>query len=49
MLESIAIALIIVWALGLIASYSLGGFLHLLLIAAIVMILVRATERRRMY
>lgn len=41
MLLTIAILLLILWGLGLITSYTLGGFIHLLLIIAIIMILVR--------
>lgn len=46
MLESIAIVLLILWALGLATSYSVGGFIHLLLVIAVVMILIRVTQRR---
>ena len=41
MLYTIAVILIIFWLLGLVTSYTLGGFIHLLLIVAIIMILVR--------
>jgi len=41
MLETIAIVLVILWLLGLVSSYTLGGFIHVLLVAALVMILVR--------
>lgn len=47
MLESIAIVLLILWALGLITSYSMGGLIHLLLVAAIVIVLVRVIQGRR--
>ncbi len=47
MLESIAIILVILWALGLVSSYSMGGFIHILLVVAIVMILVRVVQGRR--
>lgn len=47
MLESIAILLLILWALGLITSYSLGGFIHILLVAAVVIIVVRVLQGRR--
>lgn len=47
MLEAIAIVLLILWALGLTTSYFLGGFIHLLLVAAVIMILIRVTQRRR--
>ena len=41
MLESIAAILLILWLLGLVTSYTLGGFIHLLLVVAIVIILIR--------
>jgi len=41
MLETIAIILVILWILGLVSSYTMGGFIHILLVIAIVMILVR--------
>jgi len=41
MLITIAIILIILWVLGLVTSYTIGGFIHVLLIAAIIMILIR--------
>lgn len=47
MLETIAIILLILWALGLVSSYSMGGLIHLLLVVAIVMILVRVIQGRR--
>jgi len=47
MLETIAIILIILWLLGLVSSYTMGGFIHLLLIIAIVMILLRVIQGRR--
>jgi Family of unknown function (DUF5670) len=45
MLETIAIILIILWVLGLVSSYTLGGFIHILLVIAIVMVLVRFIGR----
>ena len=45
MLETIAIILVILWLLGLVSSYTLGGFIHILLVIAIVMILVRFIKR----
>ncbi len=41
MLTTIAIVLLILWLLGFVTSYTLGGFIHILLVVAIVMILVR--------
>lgn len=45
MLETIAIILIILWVLGLVSAYTMGGFIHILLVIAIVMILVRVIGR----
>jgi hypothetical protein len=42
MLETIAIVLVILWLLGLVSSYTMGGFIHLLLVVALITILVRA-------
>ncbi len=46
MLESIALILIILWALGLVSAYTLGGFIHILLVIAIIVILVRVIQGR---
>lgn len=46
MLETIAIILLILWLLGLVSSYTLGGFIHLLLILAIIVVLVRVIRGR---
>ena len=46
MLGTIAIILIILWLLGLVTAYTLGGFIHILLVIAIVMILVRVIQGR---
>ena len=43
---TIAIILIVLWALGLITSFSLGGFIHILLVAAVIMILIRLIQGR---
>lgn len=47
MLETIAIVLLVLWALGLVSSYSMGGFIHVLLVVAIVVILIRVIQGRR--
>ncbi len=47
MLGTIAIILIVLWLLGLVSSYTMGGFIHLLLVLAIIMILVRLIQGRR--
>lgn len=41
MLETIAIVLVLLWLLGLVSSYTLGGFIHVLLVVALVAIVVR--------
>jgi hypothetical protein len=48
MLETIAIILLILWLLGLVSSYTMGGFIHVLLIIAIVVILLRVIQGRRL-
>lgn len=47
MLETIAIILLILWVLGLATSYTIGGFIHILLVVAIVVILIRVIQGRR--
>ena len=47
MLEVIAVVLLLMWALGMVSSYTLGGFIHLLLVLAIVVVLVRVIQGRR--
>ena len=46
MLFTIAVVLIILWALGLVSSYTIGGFIHVLLVIAIVVILLRLISGR---
>lgn len=46
MLETIAVILLVLWALGLVTSYSMGGFIHVLLVIAIVVILLRVFRGR---
>jgi len=41
MLETIAVILIIFWLLGLVTAFTIGGFIHILLVVAIIMILIR--------
>ena len=47
MLYTIAVVLLILWLLGFVSSYTIGGFLHILLVVAVVMILVRIIQGRR--
>ena len=48
MLETIAVILIILWVLGLVSAYTMGGLIHLLLVIAIVVILLRVIQGRRL-
>jgi hypothetical protein len=45
MLETIAVILIILWLLGLVTSYTMGGFIHILLVIAVVVVLLRVIRR----
>ncbi len=47
MLYTIAVVLIILWLLGLVGSYAMGGFIHILLVIAVVMILVNLISGRK--
>ncbi len=47
MLYTIAVVLIILWLLGLVTSYTVGGFIHVLLVIAVIMILVNLISGRR--
>ena len=47
MLETVAVLLLILWALGLVTSYTMGGLIHILLVVAVVVILVRVISGRR--
>lgn len=47
MLETLAIVLIILWVLGLVSSYTLGGFIHILLVVAVIVIVLRVIQGRR--
>jgi hypothetical protein len=47
MIYTIAVILIIAWLLGLISSYTMGGFIHILLVVAIIMVLVRLIQGGR--
>ncbi|HUX30202.1 MAG: lmo0937 family membrane protein [Gammaproteobacteria bacterium] len=48
MLGTIAIILIVLWLLGMVSAYTMGGFIHILLVIAIVVILVRVIQGRRL-
>jgi len=47
MLYTIALVLVILWLLGLVTSYTMGGFIHILLVIAIVVVLVNVISGRR--
>ena len=47
MLYTIAVVLLILWLLGLVSSYTIGGFIHVLLVVAIVVVLLRLISGRR--
>ncbi len=47
MLWTIFVVLLVLWALGLVSSYTLGGYIHLLLVIAIVIVLIRVIQGRR--
>jgi hypothetical protein len=47
MLWTIAVILLVLWALGLVSAYTMGGFIHILLVVAIVVLLVRLIQGRR--
>jgi hypothetical protein len=47
MLWTIAVILIIMWLLGLVSSYTMGGFIHILLVIAVIVVLVNIIQGRR--
>lgn len=47
MLYTIAVVLLVLWALGFATSFTMGGFIHILLVGAVVMVLVRLIQGRR--
>ncbi len=47
MLYTIAVILLVLWVLGLVSSYTIGGFIHILLVVAIVMVLVNLISGRK--
>lgn len=48
MLETIAVILVVLWVLGFVSSYTMGGLIHILLVVAVVVILVRVIQGRRL-
>ncbi|MCK9419992.1 MAG: lmo0937 family membrane protein [Nitrospirae bacterium] len=47
MLWTIAVILIILWLLGMVSSYTMGGFIHILIVIAIVVVLIRVIQGRK--
>ena len=47
MLWTIAVVLVLLWALGFVTSYTLGGFIHILLVVALITVVVRIIQGRR--
>lgn len=47
MLETIAVLLIVLWLLGLVSSYTMGGFIHILLVIAVVVVVLRVIQGRK--
>jgi hypothetical protein len=47
MLWTVAVVLVVLWALGLVTSYTMGGFIHILLVLAVVVVAVRLIQGRR--
>jgi hypothetical protein len=48
MLWTIAVVLVLLWLLGLVSSYTMGGFIHILLVVAVIVVLVRLISGRRL-
>jgi Family of unknown function (DUF5670) len=48
LLWTLFVILLVLWALGLVTSYTLGGFIHILLVLAIVVVLIRVIQGRRL-
>ena len=47
MLYTIAVVLLVLWLLGLVSSYTLGGFIHILLVVAVIVLVIRLVSGRR--
>lgn len=47
MLWTIAVVLLVLWALGMVSSYTISGFIHILLVLAVVIVLIRVIQGRR--
>ena len=47
MLQTIAIVLVVMWLLGMVSAYTMGGFIHILLVLAVIVVLLRLIQGRR--
>ncbi|MBE0604127.1 MAG: lmo0937 family membrane protein [Deltaproteobacteria bacterium] len=47
MLWTVAVVLLVLWLLGLVSSYTMGGFIHVLLVVAIVVVLINVIQRKK--
>lgn len=48
MIYTIAVILVVLWLLGLVSSYTMGGFIHILLVLAVIVVLVKVIQGRRL-
>jgi hypothetical protein len=48
MLWTICVVLVVLWLLGMVSSYTLGGFIHILLVLAVIVLLIRMIQGRRL-
>lgn len=48
MLWTLAVILLVLWGLGLVTSFTMGGFIHILIVAAVIMVAVRLIQGRRL-
>jgi len=48
MLWTVAVVLLVLWALGLVSSFTMGGFIHILLVVAVVVVLIQVIQGRRL-
>ena len=48
MLETIAVILLVLWLLGLVSSYTMGGFIHILLVIAVIVVVIRLIQGKRL-
>lgn len=48
MLETIAVVLVVLWVLGLVSSYTMGGFVHILLVTAVIVVLIRLIQGKKL-